>query len=200
MKSLNKYIGFLVAVLLLSVFACAPTYHETLQSSTAHEIGVLHFQHIDKNGAVIWEQIAALNALDDEGEQSILDCYLRAQNCPTTFYLRLSDSTSTCSIAETDTLTLASAGEPTENGYAAQEIERTAVGWPTLALDSGDYQATASEETFVATGGPWGPVYCAFIGTTSNNTGKLIAHAALSTGRTLAAGESLKITYKIKMQ
>ena len=171
----------------------------TLIEGTAHESGYFFFVHRDKEGNPIWAEVA-FNGLDDEGESSFLDCYLRATNCPSNFYLRLSDASTPCSIAETDALAAASAGEPSTNGYAANLIERSATGWPTLVLDSGDYQATASTETFVASGGPWGPVYCAFIGTTSDNTGKLISHAALSTGRTLAAGESLQVTYKIKQQ
>lgn len=168
--------------------------------SSAEWIGVYHFKHIDSQGNVIaeWEDS---NSLADEGEQLFLDVLLRGATAPTTFYLGLTDSTSTCSIADTDTLATVSAlGEPSTNGYARQNIERSAVGWPTLALDSGDYQATSKTVTFTATGGSWGPVYCAFLGTTLDNTGKLVSYAALSTGRTLAAGESLQITYKVKLQ
>ena len=161
--------------------------------------GIFHFKHLDAQGNVIdeWE---SHNNLADEGEQFFLDVFLRAATAPTQFYIGLADSTSTCSIVDTDTLTLASAGEPSTNGYARQLVERSATGWPTLALDAGDYQATSSTETFSASGGSWGPVYCAFLGTTVDNTGKLIAYAALSTGRTLADGETLQITYRVKLQ
>jgi len=168
--------------------------------ASAEWIGVYHFKHLDAQGNVIaeWE---SPNSLADEGEQFFLDAFLRGATAPTTFYLGLTDSTSACSIADTATLTTAAAlGEPSTNGYARIEVERSAVGWPTLALDSGDYQATSKTVTFSASGGSWGPVYCAFLGTTSNNTGKLISYAALSTGRTLASGESLQITYKVKLQ
>lgn len=164
------------------------------------EIGLWDIRHYDKDGTLIWEQLNAHNALADEGEQQMLSCYLQATSCPTTFYVRLSDNSSTCSIAETDNIATAGAGEPSGSGYAAQEIPRTAVGWPTLALDSGDYMATSTEETFLADGGAWPTVYCAFLATSSDATGKLVAYVALSAGRTLADGESLKITLKMKQQ
>lgn len=161
--------------------------------------GIFEFKHYDAAGNLIWFEEKE-NNLADEGEYAFLDVVLRAGTAPIQFYVRLSDSTTPCSIAETDTLTLASAGEPTINGYAAQLIERTTVGWPTLALDTGDYRASSTTETFTASGGSWGPVYCAFLATTSDNLGKLISYVALSTGRTLAAGESLQVTYRVKLQ
>lgn len=164
------------------------------------QTGIFHFKHLSAQGQVIdeWE---SKNSLADEGEQFFLDVFLRAATGPTQFYIGLTDSTSTCSITDTSTLTSAAAlGEPSTNGYARQLVERSATGWPTLALDSGDYQATSSTETFSASGGSWGPVYCAFLGTTTDGTGKLISYTALSTGRTLADGESLQITYRVKLQ
>ena len=74
------------------------------------------------------------------------------------------------------------------------------VGWPTLALDAGDYQATSKQLTFTASGGSIGPVTYAVIATTSDNTGQLLAYAALSQSRTLASGESLTVTYRLKQQ
>lgn len=161
--------------------------------------GVFYFRHMDAQGNVLAEWKSE-NNLADEGEYAFLDVVLRSGTAPTQYYVRLSDSTSTCSITDTDTLTTASAGEPSTNGYAAQLIERSSTGWPTLALDAGDYQATSSTETFTASGGSWGPVNCAFLATTSDNSGKLIAYAGLSQARTLASGETLQITYKVKLQ
>lgn len=163
------------------------------------EIGVFELIARNAAGDVIWTE-AAHNNLADEGEQTFLDVFLRGGTAPTQFYLGLSDSSTPCSITDTATLTTASSGEPSTNGYARQLIERSATGWPTLALDSGDYMATSSTETFVASGGSWGPVYCVFLGTSSDNAGKHISYAPLSTGRTLAAGESLSVTYKVKLQ
>ena len=171
-----------------------------VKTTAMREIGQFELIALNADGSEKWRD-RAKNSLADEGESIFLDCNLRATNCPSTFYMRLTDSTTPCSLGDTDTLTTAAAlGEPSSNGYTAQQITRDATGWPTLALDSGDYQATSKTVTFSATGGTWGPVYCVFLGTTSNNTGKLISYAALSVGRTLADGESLQVTYKIKLQ
>jgi len=195
MKRFNGFLVVMLAVLMLAL--CAASLRPVVAS--AEWVGVFEFKHFDADGRLIWTD-ESYNSLADEGEYMFLDVVLRNGTAPTQFYLRLSDTTTTCSIVDTDTLTTASAGEPSTNGYAANLIERSATGWPTLALDSGDYQATSSEETFTATGGSWGPVCCALVASTSDNTGKLISYAGLSQCRTLAAGETLKITYKVKLQ
>ncbi len=157
-----------------------------------HWDGTWEFKHLNIKGEVIWEHVAK-NALADEGGESILDTYLRGQNAPSTYYVRLFNDTPTV----TDSLG-ALANEPSTNGYAPQEITRNTSGWVSLALDSGDFQATSSEETFSASGGSWGPVTFAVLATTSGNAGKHVAFVALSTPRTLADGESLKVTLKVK--
>lgn len=168
-------------------------------------IGIMEFKHNDADGNVIWHGVG-FNNLADDGEQMFLDCALRATNCPTTFYLRLADSTSTCSIVDTSTVAnIVAMGQPSTNGYAHQEITRNTSGWVTLALDGGDYQATSSTETFSASGGSWGPVHCAWISNSDADSGTYptaypIAYIALSQGRTLASGESLNVTYRVKLQ
>lgn len=173
--------------------------------SNIREIGLIEFKHIGVDGEVLWHGVS-FNSLLDDGEQMFLDCVLRSQNCPTTFYLRLADSTSTCSIIDTNTVAqIVAFGQPSTNGYAHQTITRDSSGWPTLSLDSGDYQATSSVETFSASGGSWGPVHCAWLSNSNADSGTYptayaIAAVALSQGRTLANGESLQATLKIKLQ
>ena len=158
-------------------------------------IGLYEFEHRDKDGKLIDKWVVE-NALADEGEQNMLDAYLRGQNAPTTFYLGLYNDTP----LETDTMADL-VGEPTGNGYARQEVERSAVGWPTLALDSGDYMATSKQVTFSATGGSWGPVtYMVLTTTASGTAGKLIAYVALSQSRTLQSSETLGCKIKVKQQ
>ena len=157
-------------------------------------LGIFEIKHFDKDGKLIWQD-EAINNLADEGEQNILDLYLRGQNAPSGFYLRLFNDTP----AETDALSNLT-GEPTGNGYAAQALARNTTDWPTLALDTGDYQAISKTVTFSASGGSWGPVTYCVLATSSDNSGKLISYAALSQARTLADGESLQITYKVKLQ
>ena len=155
------------------------------------EIGSMDFRAFDKDGNLIWEELDRPNNLADEGEELFLDVALRGATAPTNFYLRLFNDTPT----ETDTLGSLT-GEPTDHGYASCTVEANTTGWPTLALDSGDFQATSSTETFTASGGSWGPVtYCVLATST-----KLVSYVVLSTPRTLASGESLQVTYKVKLQ
>jgi hypothetical protein len=160
-------------------------------------IGLVDFRHIDKDGKVIWEALDQRNALADEGEYAVLDVFLRAGSAPAGFFIRLFNDTP----LETDTLADLTGEPAADYGYAAKAVTRdaTASGWPTLALDVGDFMATSITVTFTANGGVIGPVTQAILATTSNNAGKLIAYVALSQTRTLADGESLQVTYKIKL-
>ena len=171
------------------------TLKTNYQRMNIQEIGSMDFRAFDKNGNLIWEELDRPNNLADEGEYLFLDTVLRGVTPPTNFYLRLYNDTP----AETDNLTSLT-GEPTQYGYAACTVEGNTTGWPTLGLDSGDHQATSSTETFVASGGSWGPVTYCVLATSSNNTGKLVSYVALSQSRTLASGESLQVTYKLKLQ
>jgi hypothetical protein len=159
------------------------------------EIGSMDFRCYDAQGNLKWEELDRPNDLADEGEYLFLDVTLRGASAPANYYLRLFNDTP----AETDTLGSLT-GEPTENGYTAQTVEGSGTGWPTLALDSGDYQATSSTETFTASGGSWGPVTYCVLATSTDGSGKLVSYVALSTSRTLASGESLQVTYKLKLQ
>lgn len=157
-------------------------------------VRVWHLKHRDRDGNVIWEEHKE-NALADEGEQDILEVFYRAAAAPTEFYIRLFNDTP----IETDGLTDL-IGEPSGNGYAAQLVERSAVGFPTSALDAGDWQIASKTVTFTASGGAIGPVTHGVLATTSDNTGRLNSFVALSQSRTLADGESLDVTITIKLQ
>ena len=161
----------------------------------AREIGYFDLVCRDAQGNVLWSETAT-NNLADGGENMFLDVALRAGTAPTNFYIALYNYTP----VETDTLSTLT-GEPSTNGYARSLVERSATSWPTLALDSGDYRATSSTETFTASGGSWGPVtYATLVTASSGTSGILVSYAALSTSRTLASGESLQITYRVKLQ
>jgi len=157
-------------------------------------VGLWKFTHKDKNGKIISIE-ERHNALADQGEQNMLDQYFRGQNAPTGFFIRLFNDTP----AETDTLANLT-GEPSGNGYAPQAVARSAVGFPTLALDEGDYQITSATVTFTANGGSIGPVTHAVLATSSDNTGLHIAFVALSQSRTMADGESLDVSFVGKLQ
>lgn len=157
-------------------------------------LGIWNYQIVDKAGN-IKDEWSCRNALADEGENNLLDAFFLNANVPTTFYLRLFNDTP----EETDSLSDLT-GEPTTGNYSAQEVERSATGWPTLELDAGDWQIVSKQVTFLASGGTIGPVTYAVLATSSDNAGKLIAFNALQTTRNLLAGDSLKVTLTLKLQ
>lgn len=146
-----------------------------------------------KTGELVWDDLGRKNSLAQEGGYLILDDVLRGDAGAAQFYVRLYNDTP----VKTDTLSIIG-GEPSTNGYAAQLLEKSAVGWPTLAIDGTDYQATSKEVTFSASGGSWGPVFYGVLATTSDNTGKLFAFVALSQNRTINNEESVLVTIKVK--
>jgi len=202
--------GFIVALLAVSYYMVAidTPYvryefkypHWTLKSKLSKpfsmkEIGFMDFRCFDKDGNLLWEELDRPNNLADEGEELFLDVVLREGTAPANFYLRLFNDTP----VDTDNLTSLT-GEPTQFAYTAQTIPGDTTGWPTLALDSGDFQATSTTETFTATGGSWGPVTYCVLTTSIDNAGKHVSYVALSQSRTLADGETLQVTYKLKLQ
>ena len=157
-------------------------------------VGIWDFELRDKDGNLI-DKWSNRNALADEGEELMLDAFFRDAAEPTNFYLRLFNDTP----AETDSLSDLT-GEPSGNGYAAVTITRDATGWPTLELDSGDWQVVSKSCVFLADGGTIGPVIYAVLATSTDSSGKLVAYNALSTTRTLMDGDSLTVTLTIKLQ
>lgn len=139
-----------------------------------------------------WKQY---NALADEGEKDILDIVFRDASEPSSFYVRLFNDTP----VETDTLADLT-GEVTGGGYTAQPLARNNTDFPTLALNSGDYQLTSKSVTFTATGSNFSTATYAVLATTTNNTGKLYAYVALSTTFNLLDGQGLSIVFNIKLQ
>lgn len=157
-------------------------------------IGVYQFDCYGQDGQLKWSETQH-NALTNEGQQEMLGVYLQGATAPTAYAIGLSSMT----FAKT-TGYAGITNEPSGNGYARQTVNRdgTASGWPTLALDSGDYKATAKVVSFVASGGSIGPVTSAFLVSATNN--KLVSYTALSQSRTLADGDTLQVTYSVKLQ
>lgn len=161
--------------------------------------GLYFFEHCNAQGEILW-QGSNYNNLADEGEQSVLEVYLRGSSAaqPGTFYLRLYGDTP----VDTDTLALLT-GEPSGSGYAAQTVFRTTGtdGWPTLGLQAGDYRADSGTFTFNCTSGSWGPVTYACLTSVGTGTlGLLVSYVALSGSRILQNGDSLKVSMQIKLQ
>jgi hypothetical protein len=175
--------------------------------------GVYHLECYDKDGNLKWSEDAE-NALFDEGEFMILDVALRAGTAPAQFNIGLFKST-LAAPAETSTLSALKTGtnyeltDAANAGYgtttARKQVNRdaTANGWPTLSLNAGDYQATGKTVSWTATGNWADTVRWIFMTNqpdATDLTGKLYSVAQLSADRTLLNGDTLNVTYSLKLQ
>ena len=149
-----------------------------------------------KDGKEIWSKkgiSAWWNGLMDEGEKNVLNTYFRATETPTTFYLGLGNNGGTPGIPA-ETATLATITEPTGDGYARIEIERSATGFPTLDKDvDGDYYVVSKQLTFENTGATnWSACDYMFLTDVASGTaGKLLVTIALSSSRVLEPSTQL---------
>lgn len=140
------------------------------------------------------EEEVAHNVLTDEGERNLLDVYFRNQNAPPEFFVGLHSGDLS------DTSTLADVVEPSQSGYARKQLARNTTGWPTLALDAGDYQVEGASVVFTAAA-TWTPVNRMFLASQSTGAvGAILLEAALSTTRSLVSQDSLTVTPKAKAQ
>ena len=149
-----------------------------------------------RNGKLIWEVIEKPNRLVDTGELAVVDTFYRnkASNYfgMTDFWIGLYNGT----LSEESVLSTVP-GEPVGNGYARQQVERSEIGWPTMAQDeNGDWQVTSKTLTLAADGGSIGPINGAFLCTSSDNSGVLIAGVSIGLSRTILAGDF--VTFNIK--
>lgn len=177
------------------------------------------FRHYDGDGRLLWasglgdvdkvvhrtdaihEQLTSPlefleNSLANQGEQAMLDAYLRGAAGPTNFYFGLYNDTPVA----TDTLA-SLVNEVSGTGYARIQVTRDNTGWPTLALDSGDYKATSATKTFTA-GGTWTDATVLVLNSdaASGTSGVLVAYVSLSATRTLQNGDTLDVDIAVKLQ
>ena len=156
-------------------------------------------QHI-RNGKVIWEIINKKNMLCDEGEKAIIDTFFRSNAAlyfgATNFYVGVYNG----SIGETTVLATIPNEPAVLYGYARQVIERSAVGWPTIEKDDGDWRVVSKTLTLTATGGSIGPINGAFFGTSSDNNGTLIGSLQFGVERTILTGDSITMALKAKLK
>jgi len=151
------------------------------------------FKILDKNGVVLFED-RGKNALADEGEEWVLRTAFRKDFSTNTLYVRLCNQV----LAETTTLVDITT-EPNTNGYAAQELERSSVGFPTIETVDSDKRIRSKTVTITASGGSIGPVSTVYLATTSDNTGKLIAYKSLPISQTILDGNSGTIYFQLKL-
>lgn len=148
------------------------------------------------------------NQLYDQGEQDILESFFRGASAPTDFKIGMLKTS--YSILETHTMTQVAAAELSPancGGYAARQVlTRDSSGWPTSALDAGDWRLVSAQVTWEATA-PWTEtagfmfIMSGGVTTPANTTGRIIAVAPMNPTRQLqAALDTLKISYYIKLQ
>lgn len=145
---------------------------------------------LNSDGTVDHELDWVRNAVADEGEQSVLNVWLRAQSNPSKYLLLLNQA------SPGETTTLATMTETTTagtQGYARQQLLTT--DWGVPSLTGGDYKSTAAEVTFgPASSSSWTLTH-AVLGTASTGTsGLFLLFIALSATTTIAVGQSFKYT------
>lgn len=147
---------------------------------------------LNSDGTVDRELDWVRNAVADEGEQSVLNVWLRAQSNPSKYLGLLNQA----SPGETTTLaTMTETQTAGSNGYSRQVI--ASGDWAVPVLTSGDYKSTAAEVTFGAATAAWTLTH-SFLGTASTGTsGLFLLFLALSATTTIAIGQSFKYTLSL---
>lgn len=147
------------------------------------------------DGTIEWEDEWMPNALADEGEQSMINVYLRELTNVTKYIALLNDAT----IAETDTMALmVESKTPGTDGYNRQQI--ASGDWGAPGLDAGDYMSTGAQETFgPITGTNLTLTHAAFVTTATGTGGLFLGYIATSTS-TVPVGVSYLYTPKWKLQ
>ena len=148
----------------------------------------------NRTGRLVWSE-KAHNDLLNQGERSIIMSYFRAEEVPAQFYIRLAQD----SISLTDTLADIQR-EPVGNGYVPALLARSALGWPTVAQDSGDWVITSQQVQFTAAGGQIGPCNVAFLASTADNTGVLISCVPFDITRTINDGQTGLVTLSTRLK
>lgn len=159
---------------------------------------------IDPDGSIAWQEDEwTLNALTDEGEQSMLNVYLKELANPAK-HLCLIDGTTT---APTEAAKMSYLGGgagaketrvPGVDGYNRQQI--AGADWTDDGLIAGDYRFSAAQKTFgPATGTAW-TINNAGVVTASTGqldaSGKFILYLALSATTNIAVGQSFLYTLR----
>jgi len=131
----------------------------------------------------------------EEGLEYILEtAFTELQNVPANFYMGLCED----EVLETDGL-----ADLTElavaNGYARQLIASDDTDFTEAGTGTNDRKVTTTTETFTCAGASWNGALYAFLGTTVDDTGKLICGAALSSERFLDPSDTLQVSFVITL-
>jgi hypothetical protein len=148
---------------------------------------------LNSDGTVDHELDWVQNAVADEGEQSVLNVWLRAQSNPSKYLALLNqaspgETTTMATMTETDT--------PGSHGYNRQQLLTTDWGAPSLV--SGDYKSTAAEVTFgPAVTTSWTLTHAVLVTVSTGTSGLFLLFIALSATTTIAVGQSFKYTLSL---
>ena len=171
-------------------------YEEKNLIVNVHWKGLWNITH--KHEDEIYHEIKN-NALMDEGESQILDVYFRGATPPTNLFFGLGNNGGTPGIPA-ETATLATITEVSGTGYARISLNRNTTDFPTLSLDSGDYQVVSITKQFAATGTWTAADYLFLCDVGSGTAGDLIATVALSASRSLVNSDTLDVSMTVKLQ
>jgi len=151
-----------------------------------------------RNGKVIWQETKK-NLIVDEGEKAIVDILYRKNDdlyfIDDLFYIGLYKG----SVSEATILSTIP-NEPSGNGYSRQIVERSAVGWPTIEKNEGDWRVVSKTVTITADGGDIGPVSGAFICTSPDDSGVLIGAIAMTVENTILDGTDMEFEVRAKQK
>lgn len=138
-----------------------------------------------------------MSDLHTEGLQYLLEVAItEEQSVPADFYVGLCEDDS---LAEN-----ASLGDQTElsgNNYSRQSLASDNADFTSAATGTNDRKVTSALVTFMAIGGAWNTAKTAFLATSSDDSGKLIASASINSGSgyTLADGENYELKFEITL-
>ena len=133
----------------------------------------------------------------EEGLEYILEtAFTELQLVPASFYMGLCED----EVLETDGLAdlteLAAANGYDRSGYAVASDD---TDFTEAATGTNDRKVTTTTETFTCAGASWNGALYAFLGTTTDDAGKLICGAVLSSERFLDPGDTLQVSFVITL-
>ena len=130
-----------------------------------------------------------------EGLEYILEtAFTELQSVPANFYMGLCEDAAVAEDAVLADLTELAVAD----GYARELVASDDTDFTEAATGTNDRKVTTTTETFTASGA-WNGVEHVFLGTTIDDSGKLICAAALSVERFLVNGDSLQVNIIITL-
>jgi hypothetical protein len=131
-----------------------------------------------------------------QGLKWMLECvFPQSQTPPGTFYIGLCEDASV-----NEDAVLADLTELSGNGYARQTVTALSVtGFTSEQAGTNDWKVTTITVEFEASGGAWNGAEHCFLGTSVDDSGVLVAVAALSQERTLQDGDKLQVSMVIQL-